>query len=106
MTTFVNADAVIGSSRTVVYTAPAGITAVVFSGTISNVDPSMVDRKVTLERRKSDGTTYFARFKDLPIGYGGAQNLPKIILTEGESLVATCDAASMAHITLDIAEGV
>lgn len=102
---FNNADVAVGTSRTLVYQAAAGVTAILFSGLVSNVDSTnRQDHYVTLERRKADGTTYFNKFKAVPIAYGGALPIPKIVLKPGEALFASGDVLNALELSIEVVE--
>lgn len=103
-TAFNAADVAITTSRTLLYTCPAATQAVVFSGTVSNIDTTnKADHVVTVEVQKVD-TTYVSILKEVPITYGGALSLPKIALLTGEKIWLTADANSTLITRVSIVE--
>lgn len=106
---FLRADALGINTRTQVYPATgvvgAGVTAIVFSGTASNVDATnKATHTVTFEILRSDGTTYVNYFPVIPLPYGGVSDVPKVVLGAGEKLVATADTASVINVSLSVVE--
>lgn len=105
--TFKRLDAVAGATRTQIYPAAgsvsAGVTAIIFSGVITNIDSSTrVDHTITVE--VYNGVSYTPIFKDLPVAYGGTQPLPKIVLQTGENLWITGDAGSVLQGSMSVVE--
>lgn len=95
--TFLRVDATI-STRTQIYPAsgvvPAGVTAIIFAGTLSNIDSvSKATHTITFEILKSDGTTYINNFPVVPLPYGGVSESPKVVIQAGEKLLGTADAS-------------
>lgn len=103
-TAFNAADVAITTSRTLLYTCPAATQAVVFSGTVSNIDTTnKADHVVTVEVQKVD-TSFVNILKEVPITYGGALSLPKIALLAGEKIYLTGDANSTLSTRVSIVE--
>lgn len=103
-TSFNAADVAITTSRTLLYTCPGATQAVVFAGTVSNVDgTNKADHVVTLEVQKTDNS-YVSILKEVPITYGGALSLPKIALLTGEKIYLTADSNSTLITRVSIVE--
>lgn len=106
MNTFKRADALLTTSRTLIYGPVAsGVTTVVFSGTFANIDSTnKSEHKVNLEIRLSDNTTYVKLFNEIPVEYGGTSKCPKINLAAGESLYGTADSLNSIQSSVQILE--
>lgn len=92
----------IGTSRTLVYgPVPAGTTAIIFSGTLSNID-SVGQAQHTATLESYDSVNYTTHLPAIPIPYGSASEVPKIVLLAGESLYCTADATSSIACRLEI----
>ena len=94
------------TTRTLVYSVPSDATsAIVFSGTVSNVSANKSLDLLTVERRKAD-LSYIVRNKDLPIPYNSSYGFGdnKLVLMPGESLYLTAGKASSLTGTFDILE--
>lgn len=103
-TNFIPADAAVLATRTLLYTCPGSTQAVVFSGTISNVDDTnMADHSITVEVQKVD-TSYVIALNNIPIPYGSSLSIPKIALATGEKLYLKADAASGLVARLSLVE--
>ena len=77
----------IGTAESVIYTAPAGIKAILIGCNLSNISPGILP--VSLMLRKTTGDTYIVR--DKRIKNGESEELMKgnkLIILPGESLVA------------------
>lgn len=102
--TFKRLDVVAGTSRTLLYgPVGTGITAIVFSGTFSNVDAGGLDRTFTFEVHNAS-SAYVPRLFNVPLPYGGTSKCPKTVLLEGESLYVTADSASAVQAIVDVLE--
>lgn len=102
---FNRADVVANTTRTLLYTAPSNITAIVFSGTVSNTDNvNKADHFITIEIRRPDGTTYRAMFKDFPVAYGGALMIPKVVLMPTESIFVSAETNAVLTVITSIVE--
>lgn len=103
-TNFTPADADVLATRTLLYTCPGATQAVVFSGTVANVDDTnMADHIITVEVKKVD-TSYVNLINAVPIPYGSSLALPKIALATGEELYFTADAANVLVARASIVE--
>lgn len=102
---FKRAEAQAGTTRTLLYgPVPAGVTAIVFSGTFSNVDSATgSEHTITLEVRNTGGN-YIPRLFRVPIPYGGTSKCPKTVLLAGESLYITADVAAKVQAVVDVLE--
>jgi hypothetical protein len=92
--------------RVLVYTtaSTAGLTATIFTGTVSNIDDvSKLDRLVTVDRLLVDGVTYSNIFNNIIIPYGGALPMPKLTLLAGEKLFISVSSANTLNIDMSIA---
>lgn len=99
-----NAPVRIGATQTLIYAAPAGTTATIFDGTITNVDDAnQAMRFVVFELRRVDGITFKLGNK-IAIPYGMSPRVPKVVLRPGESLYGTADAANSIDCVIMIAE--
>lgn len=93
-TAFAVADVAIGTSRTLLYTCPGSTQAVIFAGTVANIDSTnKADHVLTIEVQKVD-TSYVVAGMQIPVTYGGSLILPKIALLAGEKVYLTADATS------------
>jgi hypothetical protein len=94
----------VGTSETLLFgPVGTGITAIVFSGTFTNIDSTnKLMHYLTLQ--KYDGTTYNNELFAIPIPYGSASKCPKIVLNAGESLYATADVAAMIAVSVSVLE--
>lgn len=98
------ADATLTTSRVLLYTCPGSTQAVVFEGTISNVDDSnLVDHSVTLEVQKTDNS-YVKKLNKVPVPYGSSLALPKVTLLAGEKVYLTAEATNVLIARLSIVE--
>ena len=83
-----SASAEIADTRTPLITATADKQTIVITGTVSNIDTAnKATHFVTIEVQT--GATYRVIVKDAPVPYGGALQLPKIVLQEGDVLHMT-----------------
>lgn len=104
-TTFKRVTATANTTRTLVYTVPASTTAIIFSGMIFNVDSTnKADHSVTVEIQKTDSSYEPMYPADLMVAYGGAPKLPKRVLSAGEKIYVTADAANSIVLSLDLVE--
>lgn len=88
------AAAAIANTRTTLLTAPAGKQTIVINGLVSNLDTTNKSTYfVTIE--VGTGATYRVLVKDAPVPYGGALELPKIVLIAGDVLTMTASASSV-----------
>jgi hypothetical protein len=94
----------VGTARTLLYgPVSAGVSAIVFAGTFSNLDDTnKLQHTVTLERY--DGTTYNSSLHVVPVPYNSASKCPKIVLSAGESLYGTADAVSVIGVDINVLE--
>lgn len=81
----------IANSRTLIYgNVPGSTTAIIFDGTISNVDDSgQLDHTFTAEVRRADGTTRDILLNKIIVPYNSSFQLPKIVLMTGEAIEFT-----------------
>ena len=93
----------VGATRTVGYTCPAGKSAIVFDGTLSNKDATRKGHLVTVETQTSGGS-YFVLVKDVIVPYGISVRIPKYTLAAGDKIVFTADFASTVDVVMSIAE--
>ena len=93
----------VGVTRTVGYTCPAGKSAIVFDGTLSNKDATRKGHLVTVETQTSGGS-YFVLVKDVVVPYGIAIRIPKYTLSAGDKIVFTADEASSVDVVMSVAE--
>lgn len=93
----------VGATRTVGYTCPAGKSAIVFDGTLSNKDATRKGHLVTVETQTSGGS-YFILVKDVIVPYGISIRIPKYTLSAGDKLVFTADQTNMVDAVISIAE--
>lgn len=103
--TFKRAEVSAMISRTLLYgPVPEGSTAIIFSGTFSNMDSTVKgEHLITLEIKNSN-LQYIAMFKDVPVPYGGTSKCPKTVLLPGEYLYVSTDANNMIQAKVDILE--
>ena len=106
-TSFKAADSLATTSRTLVYTCPASTQAVVFSGTLANIDTTnKQEQSVIVEIQKVD-TTYILVLNNVPVPYGNSLLIPKIALIAGESIYVTCSSGvNLIEARLSIVEKV
>lgn len=103
-TAFVPSDVAILSTRTLIYTCPAGTQSVIFAGTVANIDnTNLADHWVTIEIQKVDAS-YVPVANKVPITYGGSLAFPKIALVAGEKIYLSSDAASVLFARLSTVE--
>ena len=102
--TFKNASrAIAASPGTVVYTAPAGVTAVIHTLAVSNV--SSVPENITIHINDASASTSFRLMKDVPVPVGGTMYFPKPInLEEGDSIRLTSSSTNLLEAFLSILE--
>jgi hypothetical protein len=96
----------VGATRSLVYTVPTGVTAIVFAGEFTNLDTvNKSNHNATLEVLLADNVTYvpYAK-KDVPVAYGGPLAIEKRVLSVGEKVYATSDVAGMLSISLSVVE--
>lgn len=102
--TFINAGAEIGTTDTVLYTCPAGKTAVVHALFVTNVDgtdPSMVDIKATVD----GGTTYRHIAKTIPVPQDTTFTLDKPVnLGPGDKLTLKASDAAFIEAFASVME--
>lgn len=88
------ATAAIAATRTSVLTATAAKQTIIITGTVANTDSTnKATYFVTIEVQT--GATYRVLVKDAPIPYGGALELPKVVMEAGDVLHMTGSAASV-----------
>lgn len=101
---FKNAGVEIGTTNTVLYTCPAGKTAVIHALYISNVDDSIqgnVDIKVTID----GGTSYMHVGKNIPVPPESSFFLEKPINLESNDKIAlVCNASNVLEVVASIME--
>jgi len=100
------ASTTITLGRILVYTAAStvGLTATIFTGTVSNIDDvGMLNQIVTLDRLTADGATYSNLFNYIIIPHGGALPVPKVSLLAGEKLFIGASNANKLNIDISIA---
>jgi hypothetical protein len=103
-TKFVPADVAVGTARTLLYTCPASTQAVLFAGTVANIDATnMADHIVTVEVQKVN-SSYVVVAYQVPVTFGGSLSLPKIALDAGEKIYLTADAVSVLATRASIVE--
>jgi hypothetical protein len=100
-TNFVPADAAVLATRTLLYAATTQ--AVLFSGTVANVDdPTMSDHSVTMEVKR--GGSYINVLNKVPVPFGSSLQLPKVALVSGEEIYLTADLVSCLVARLSLVE--
>lgn len=90
------ASANIGTTRTLVMTATAGIQTIIIGGTVSNTDATEAYHGVTVEVQALD-SSYAVLVKNAPVSVGGSLILPKFVLGPGEKLYMTTDTVSVVQ---------
>jgi hypothetical protein len=105
ISTFKRSEVVAGVTRTALYgPVPVGTTAVVFSGTFSNLDSNTSsDHAITLEVL-NQASSYIPRLYKVPIPFGGTSKCPKTVLLAGEYLYVTADSAGSVQAVVDVLE--
>lgn len=89
-----SASAAIDTTRTTLITATADKQTIVITGTVSNVDTTnKATHFATIEVQS--GADYRVIVKDAPVPYGGALQLPKIVLQAGDVLHMTASLAGV-----------
>lgn len=102
--TFKTAAAAILATRTDVYTAGAGITAVVHGIHVSNIDGTNA-ATVDIEFYDSSATTYFHLGKTLPVPAGSTMVFEKPVnLETGDKISITASAANDIEAVLSVLE--
>ena len=105
ITNFNRADLALTATPTLVYgPVPVGTVAVVFSGSISNIDTTnKLLHTGTLDIHS--GASILNQFKDVAIPYGSAlTQMPKVVLKAGESIFASADAAAVVQLSIQLLE--
>lgn len=102
---FNRAEVVANTTRTALYgPVPAGVTAIVFAGTLSNIDAvNKLQHTITLEIRNA-ANAYVTRLQAVPVEYGGSSKVPKTVLKAGEYLYVSADATNSIQAIVDILE--
>lgn len=91
------------TTRTLVYTAPTGVTATIFDGTISNKDDTnKLMHYVTVELE--DSGVFTSLGKNVAIPYGVSPQFPKLVVKPGQKLHITIDTADTIDFVVSIAE--
>lgn len=90
------------ATTTTILTATAGAKTVGFTSNITNKDPTQTQRifSMTLQR---GATTYYV-FRDVPVPYGSAFDMGKLILEAGDILNIWCDAAGVLDYYISFVE--
>ena len=87
-------SAAILNTRTNFITAAANKQTIVITGTVSNIDTTnKATHFVTIEVQ--EGATHRVIVKDAPVPYGGALQLPKVVLESGNVLKMTANLNSV-----------
>lgn len=103
-TSFVPCDVSVLSTRTLIYTCPASTQAVIFAGTMANIDNAyMLDHWVTIEIQKNDAS-FIPIVNKAPVTFGGSLSMSKIAMITGEKVYLTADSASSIVARLSIVE--
>jgi len=99
-------QAALTTSLADIYTPGAGVEAVIFDGTVANIDTGTpTTEQVTAEVEVSDGsTTYTDILVDVDVPPKTSLRLPKQALTQGESFRAKASANSKLEIVMSILE--
>lgn len=104
ITTFNRADlAVTATAATLYGPVPVGTVAVVFSGTISNVD-STAKALHTCTVNILNGATVINRIKDIPIAYGSTSSIPKMVVKAGETVSVSADGTGGIFMSIEVLE--
>lgn len=96
------AMAAVAATRTTVLTAATAKQTIIINGLISNIHASKATYFVTIE--VGTGATYRTLLKDAPIPYGGALELPKVVLEAGDLFCITGSAASAMEVFISYVE--
>ena len=104
ITTFNRADLAVTATATSIYgPVPVGTVAVVFSGTIANVD-STAKALHTCSVDIHNGATIISRIKDIPIAYGSTSSIPKLVVKAGESVFVSADGTGGIYMSIEVLE--
>ena len=105
-TSFKPAGILAGTTRTLVYTCPAATQAVVFSGSLANIDnTNMLEHTITIEVQKVD-LSYELVLNKIGIPYGNTLTVPKIALAAGEKVYVTSEATNSIYARFSVVEKV
>lgn len=103
--TFTSADLSIPTTSTVLYTAPPGVSAIIYSGIISNKDiTNKADHLITVTKLKVDGLAFRYIFSEIVVSYGSSLEFPKINLLPGEKIMVKAEAADLLDINISVVE--
>lgn len=104
ITNFNRADLALTTVNTLVYgPVPSGTVAVVFHGTVSNVDDALKATH-TFNLEIHNGATVVNRLHGISVSFGSAAKTPKIVLKVGDSLYASADLISVLELSIEILE--
>lgn len=91
-------------ARQLVYECPASIQAVVFSGTLANIDNTLMQEHwVTLEVQRTD-LTYELLLNKIPVPFGNTLTVPKFSLAQGEKFYISSDTDDLIQGRFSIVE--
>jgi hypothetical protein len=103
-TNFNRADLALTGSAALAYgVVPTGTIAVVFHGTVSNVDDTNKATH-TLNLEIHNGSTVINRLHAISVPYGAAAKIPKMVVKPGESVYANADVASVLALSMEVLE--
>jgi len=103
--TFKNARALIQTTTTVVYTAPAATVAIVIGCQIANVSAATEEVKVWwTDDSAADAITYLVEDVVIPIKAALAPIAGKLVLEAGDTISATGQTNNDAEITVSVLE--
>lgn len=102
---FKRAQAVAGTTRVVVYgPVPALTTAIVFAGTLANIDDTNKQRHTITIEVGMAGPVYVRELNVIPVDYGASSKFPKTVLNPGEYIYATSDVANVIQCVVQVLE--
>lgn len=105
-TTIKTADLNVTTTNTSFYTCPASTQAVLFAGTISNIDSTnKQEHLISISVRKID-TSFTSVYAQIPVPYGNTLELPKISLSPGEQVFAQAEANGFLQLRASLIEKV
>lgn len=103
--TRIDAPALSATPNTAVFTGNAQVASnILFAGTATNMDnANLADHYLNIAIKNSSNTVT-KRFNKIPVPYGSAIDMPKLVVGPGEVLQAWCDVAGMIDLGYEVVQ--
>jgi hypothetical protein len=99
-----NTSNAIGTTYTVVYTAPAGTTAIILAGTIANTSTSTLVNTEVIVNNGTDDINIIGTSTPIPVGTALSFVDGKLVLQAGDVLKVKASVASVLDVYISLME--